>query len=179
MITIKRHRDRELDEVYQHDLLRPVLDWWVGAGAPPPLSVFSPFNLPKALLTRTALIDVEPSPRRYRIRLAGTGTCEEFNHDITGRYVEELFDTDVLGIVLAGLDRTTDTRAPDFASRRFLSERDTEFCCHRLLLPMVNPTGRVVRILSVSELCSAARSYSDVYRQARRSVMVPEATPVM
>ena len=123
------------------------------------------------------MIDIEPAPRRYRFRLAGTGTYEDFGCDITGRYVDELFDPEVLGVVLAGMDIPVDTATPHFASRQYGTVRGTELCCLRLLLPLVDPMGRVTRLLSVSEICSATRNYADVYRQARRSVTVSDATP--
>ena len=175
MITIKRYRNRDMDEVDRHDHLKSVLQWWHGAGAPAPTSALSPFVLPKALLPRTALIDIEQSPRRYRFRLAGTGTYEDFGSDVTGRYVDELVDPEGLGIVLAGMDVPTDTAAPHFASRCFITRRGTEVCCFRLLLPLVDLEEKVTRLLSVSELCSASRNYADVYRQARRSVTLSSA----
>ena len=176
MITIKRHGNRDLDEVHRHDLLHAVVEWWRSAGAPPPTSALSPSVLPTALLPRATLIDVEPSPRRYRVRLAGTGTYEDFGFDITGRYVDELFDTASLDIILAGMDMPTDTATPHFASRCYMTERGTELRCDRLLLPLVDPMDRVARLLSVSQYSSADRNYADVYRRARRSVVVSEAT---
>ena len=175
MIKMKRCRNRDLAEVHRHDHLRSALEWWHGAGAPPPTTALSPFVLPKALLPRTALIDVEPAPRRYRIRLAGTGNYEDFGSDVTGRYVDELVDPEGLDVVLAGMDAPTETGTPHFASRCFMTRRGTEVCCFRLLLPLVDPEGRVTRLLSVSEICSATRNYADVYRQARRSVTLSVA----
>ena len=179
MITIRRHSHRKLSEVDRYDLLRPVLQWWTGAGAPPPVSALSPFVLPKAVLPRTAVVDVEPAPRRYRFRLVGSANYEDFGADITGRYVDEVFNPDALDVVLAGMDMPTDTATPHFANRRYLTKRGTELCCHRLLLPLVDPSGRVARLLSVSEICSADRNYTDVYRQARRSVTAPASAPMM
>lgn len=177
MITIKRYRTRDMDEVHRHDHLNTVLEWWRGAGAPAPISALSPFVLPKAVLPRTALIDIEQSPRRYRFRLVGTGTYEDFGSDVTGRYVDELVDPEGLGIVLAGMDAPTDTATPHFASRCFMTRRGTQVCCFRLLLPLVDREDRVTRLLSVSELCSDTRNYADVYRQARRSVTLSDAAP--
>lgn len=179
MISIRRHRNRDLNEVDQYDLLRSVLQWWTGAGAPPPVSALSPFVLPKAVLPRTAVIDVESEPRRYRFRLVGTASYEDFGHDITGRYVDDVFDPDVLHVILAGMDIPTDTAAPHFASRRYLTERGTELCRHRLLLPLVDPSGRVARLLSVSETCTPVRSDSDVGRQATRAVAAQESAPMV
>lgn len=178
MITLKRHRTCDLAEVHRHHLLQTVLEWWRDAGAPPPLSALSPFVLPKALLPRTVVIEIETKPQRYRFRLAGTAAYEDFGCDVTGRYVDEMFAPAARDIILAGMERPTQSVAPHFVVHRYLTERGTELCMHLLILPLVDAQGDVARLLSVSETCSSAPNYSDVYRKARRSVSVSNAARV-
>ena len=52
---------------------------------------FEPTDVP-ALLRHIRLLEVEGSPARFRIRLAGTQYAERLGEDATGRYLDEMFE---------------------------------------------------------------------------------------
>ena len=71
---------------------REVYDYWVGlavAGRLPSRAAIDPARL-KRRLPLGSLIDVSAEPRRYRMRLMGTGLREAYDEDLTGRYIDEL-----------------------------------------------------------------------------------------
>jgi len=55
---------------------------------------FDPVDLPPKLLPWITIFDVEEG--RFRIRLVGTGIVEALGMDTTGRYLDELPNTDLL-----------------------------------------------------------------------------------
>lgn len=55
---------------------------------------FDPVDLPPTLLPWMTIFDVEGE--RFRIRLVGTGIVEALGQDTTGRYLDELPNTDML-----------------------------------------------------------------------------------
>ena len=48
----------------------------------------SPTGFPR-LLPMISLLDVERSPKRYRVRLAGTGLRDIYQNEITGQYLDK------------------------------------------------------------------------------------------
>ena len=179
MIELKQHFTRDLDDVAEFDGLARMLAWWRSAGAPPNVSAFSPLVVPRELLPDAALFDIEPPPRRYRVRLMGTAMADHFGEDATGRYVDEIFSPAAYEVIRDGFDQAVDTARPHFAGRVYNTAKGKELSFSRLALPFADAHGRIVRLLSASLLSKPTHAYSDIYRQARRSVVVTERASVV
>ena len=70
---------------------KALFDYWRGLSkgdALPRRRDITPAGFPR-LLPMISLIDVESSPKRYRIRLAGTGLHDIYQNEITGKYLDE------------------------------------------------------------------------------------------
>lgn len=179
MIEVKHHFIRQLDEAAQIEELSPLLAWWRSAGAPPAVSELSPFVIPRQLLPNTALIDVEREPRRFQIRLMGTALADHFGGDATGRHIDELFAPSAYDFIGRQLNEAVDRATPHFAGRVFLTRDGKEMSFSRLVLPLTDTPGQVVRLISTSLPTTPMRTHSDIYRQARRSVVVsPDRAPL-
>lgn len=178
MIELTHHFTRDLDDVAQFDGLARLLAWWRSAGAPPDVAVFSPLVVPRELLPDATLFDIEAVPRRYRVRLMGTAMADHFGLDATGRYLDELFAPAAYEVVRSGFDVSVDTAQPHFAGRIYNTAQGKELSFSRLALPFADAQGRIVRLLSASLLSKPTHAYSDIYRRARRSVVVAEQASV-
>jgi len=77
--------------------LRTLYDIWLEkcqADRLPARQDFDPVDLPPTLLPWITIFDVEGG--RFRIRIVGTGIVQVMGQDTTGRYLDELPNTDVL-----------------------------------------------------------------------------------
>lgn len=71
---------------------RQLYDYWISRAqgrAMPARGDIGPADFPQ-LLPLISLIDVEPEPQRFRVRLAGTRLREIFDREITGAYLDDL-----------------------------------------------------------------------------------------
>lgn len=71
---------------------RQLYDYWLerAAGtAMPARRDIRPADIPR-LLPNISLIDVEPPPRRFRFRLAGTRIRDIYDREVTGLYLDDL-----------------------------------------------------------------------------------------
>ena len=66
----------------------------------------------KRLLPAVSLIDVSDTPRRYRLRLAGTGLYSIYGREITGRTLEEVYNSSAADYWRAELDNVVKERRP-------------------------------------------------------------------
>ena len=66
----------------------------------------------KRHLPTVSLIDVSASPRRYRLRLAGTGLYSIYGREITGRTLEEVYNSAAADYWRAELDDVVKERRP-------------------------------------------------------------------
>lgn len=90
----------------------------------------------KPWLGHIGIIDVEQSPQRFRIRLAGTHIVEYYEQDNTGRYIDDLVPADDRDGILRSYVRCAETRTPQFtAAYSNLGEKD-RYLLRRLLLPV-------------------------------------------
>ena len=85
----------ELELAFRTQLVIPeqraLYDYWCeqsNENRLPGRNDISPAGFPR-LLPMISLIDVEHSPKRYRIRLAGTGLRDIYQNEITGHYLDE------------------------------------------------------------------------------------------
>ena len=75
------------------EYMRALYDYWCqarGAAALPPVAALDAMRLPIAALPYLAVLEVEPSPLRFRARLIGTRVAEALGVDHTGLYMDEI-----------------------------------------------------------------------------------------
>ncbi len=76
----------------KHEQLRLLLAYWLakkGDRPAPTRAEIDPAEI-KSLLPHVGLVDVEPSPLRFRFRLAGTEIIKGYGEELTGRYLDEV-----------------------------------------------------------------------------------------
>ena len=78
-------------------------------------------------LTWVSLVDVMEEPRRFRYRLVSTGLTERLGYEMTGRYVEDLPDSDMRRYVEGLYGRCVDQLVP-------LYEKSTRIHAYKLWL---------------------------------------------
>lgn len=66
----------------------------------------------KRLLPTVSLIDVVREPRDYRLRLAGTGLYTVYGREITGKALNEVYNTAAADYWRKELDKIVDERRP-------------------------------------------------------------------
>jgi hypothetical protein len=80
-------------DALSQDYMRALYDYWCQARGDvtlPPLAALDPLRLPVAALPYLAVLEVEPSPLRFRSRLTGTRVVEALGVDHTGLYMDEI-----------------------------------------------------------------------------------------
>ncbi|MDR3509741.1 MAG: PAS domain-containing protein [Caulobacteraceae bacterium] len=73
----------------------------------------------KRHLPTVSLIDVLPDPRDYRLRLAGTGLYNVYGREITGRTLQEVYNSAAAEYWRAELDKIVDQRRPGVGVHNF------------------------------------------------------------
>jgi hypothetical protein len=66
----------------------------------------------KRLLPTVSLIDVSNGPRAYRLRLAGTGLYSVYGREITGRTLDEIYNSAAADYWRKELDQVVEQRRP-------------------------------------------------------------------
>ncbi len=66
----------------------------------------------KRFLPTVSLIDVRGSPRDYRLRLAGTGLYGIYGREITGRTLDDIYNTAAADYWRKELDKVVEDRRP-------------------------------------------------------------------
>lgn len=129
--------------------LRALLDYWNRKRAGRPFILWPALNPREIqpLLPLVFILDIEDRPRRYRIRLMGTGVVGRFGGEFTGRYMDELDFGPAKAQVLADYDFVADRVAPHHAFSEYLQQRGCRMRVERLALPMSTDGRAVDRIL--------------------------------
>lgn len=130
--------------------LRALLDYWNTRRSERPFIPWSALHprdiLP--LLPLVFILDIEDRPRRYRIRLMGTGIVNRFGGEFTGRYMDELDFGAAKARVLADYDLVADRVAPHLAVSDYVQKKSgLRIQAERLALPMSSDGHRADRIL--------------------------------
>ena len=129
--------------------LRALLDYWNGRRGELPFMLCRDLHPREIveLLPLVFVLDVEDRPRRYRIRLMGTGIVKRFGGEFTGRYMDELDFGAARARVLAEYDRVADRVAPHLAFSDYDQAGGRHFQAERLALPMSSDGARADRLL--------------------------------
>jgi len=125
--------------------LKSLYTYWQeirGARAAPRRSDIDPSDI-VSVLPYLSILDVEPAPRRYRVRLAGTRLVSWYGCDFTGRYLDELDFGDGRTASFALLDQIVDQVCPGHMSGEYVKQDRRVIRYDRLFLPLSNEGARV------------------------------------
>ncbi|PLX43783.1 MAG: histidine kinase [Hyphomicrobiales bacterium] len=112
----------------------------------------------KRLLPTISLIDVEHDPKRYRVRLAGTGLRDVYQREMTGTYLDEVqwgFNRDYW---LAACYRIVDRKRPAQGIVRAPARGKEHLVQFWLRLPLSNGGKRVDMILCYDSFISTEKA---------------------
>ncbi len=156
MAPFLRERDLPMHMAEETPKLRAVLEWWRSYPSLPRRQDVSPFALPTDVLPRVLLMDLEQPSRRLRIRLAGTAICEDQGWELSGCYVDAIYQPKDLEPIMRAVDACIDTREPHYAERQFMARDRRCTTYRRLLLPLSDDGLQVTGLLScaIAEECS-------------------------
>ncbi len=171
---VSRSRDGEGGEI-QHDKLADLQAFWSDQCGNRPLPEWRCFP-PEALwpwFGHLVVLAVEPSPRRYWVRLYGTQVVDYSGHDLTNRYLDEALPAAATERTLAPLDRCVALGRPVYELFASALPGATVRRLHRLVLPFGSAPARVSVLL---EGCyvegwryTGEFNLADLYAAGRRS----------
>ncbi len=123
-------------------------------GTPPGRGAFDAAAIGPALLPWVVLHDVVEQPpgpygRRYFYRLVGTEVVATFGFDPTGRFADDVGDTDMVRQVHAFMDEAVTTRRPHVSHTATMAPNKEFFRTERLILPLAEPDGRILKLVVV------------------------------
>lgn len=126
-------------------------------------------DLPK-LTMHMFLVDVERGATRFRFRLVGTGVVDHVGREMTGHYLDELFDHEKQYIeVKEDYLEVVRHRAPQLAVVRFFSDlRGMVSNYERLLLPLSDDGERINLLFGACSPLSAKMLNRDELFDTRR-----------
>lgn len=129
--------------------MRALLDYWNRKRAGRPFILWSDLRPSEILplLPVIFVLDIENRPRRYRIRLMGSGIVKRFGGEFTGRYMDELDFGSATAQVLADYDQVADRVTPHHAFSEYTRQGGGRMEAERLALPMSTDGRAVDRIL--------------------------------
>ncbi len=130
-----------LARLYQLWLAWAVEAGAVASGGVPDRSEIRPEAL-RPWLGHLAIVEIERNPFRLRYRLVGTSLTELIGHELTGRYVDELYSRRVRREAIQAYRSVVETRRPHYRHARYwLVLRTIGY--HRLILPFARD-GRLI-----------------------------------
>jgi len=123
--------------------------WQVACGdrQMPARSDFSPAML-REHLGWIVLVEVEPTPQRFRYRLVGAELTDRIGRDSSGQYLDELYGDDVYGTAVSGYRAAIAARQPVRAHGRFLQAEKGHLRFESLDMPLSNDGRTVSMIMS-------------------------------
>jgi hypothetical protein len=87
-----------------------------------------------------------PQARMYRWRLAGTGICDLYCGELTGKDMLAGWDTFEHDIIARFLSGTVETRQPSVLRFRLTTDRDQVIGAELMALPIVAADGRTIHL---------------------------------
>lgn len=135
----------------RHPSIGEIADYWLAIhpeNGLPGRQHFDPVDVPQ-LLGNIGLIEVHGNPRRFRIRLYGTGLVKVMGEDYTGKWYHELFANFDKTAQFSDFNHVVDKRTPHWrrGSLRIPAERDFHFL-ERVHLPLAKDGTNVDMILT-------------------------------
>ncbi len=135
-------------------------DYWTARAAGrsmPARSDIGPADFPQ-LLPLISLIDVEPEPQKFRIRLAGTRLREVFDREITGEYLDDLDWGDMTEYWLSAYRRVVQAGKPAQGMVRGPRKAKEHLVQFWLRLPLSNDGSNVTMILCYDAFVPSAEA---------------------
>lgn len=132
-----------------HPNIGRLLAYWNekrGARSMPSRPDIDPVDL-KFALGDITLIDVEPNPLRFRVRLEGTNAVARSRVDMTGRYVDQLPMAEYRTQLTESYARIVAERRPDWARRSVVLDQRS-YIYEVLWLPL-SQDGETVNMILV------------------------------
>ena len=130
--------------------MRRIYEYWMGHRKNdrlPQRSDIEPGEL-SDLLPNIFLVDVEETPRRYRVRLAGTEVVACFGVDMTGKTIDSLDLGDDAALILKLYDKAVDSGEPIYDRHQYWTESYGQHLNYeRLLLPLSSDGTHVDKLL--------------------------------
>lgn len=139
----------EGDDVALPAAMAALLEFWEdssGSASLPHVSKIAPLKL-RLWLGTLSLFDVEHDPFRIRIRLQGTRITAAFGQDSTGQYLDEFMPAHALPRIQSDFEWIIKNQQPLHRWGTCHLDNDTKIPFHRLLLPYVDDSGVVSRIM--------------------------------
>ncbi len=133
---IRQHRDLPLTEIGLYPNLADALQAWQQSyGLRAPRGV-DPLSMPKILLPYVMLLDLEESPDRLRVRLAGTYVCQKYGGELRGRTTDDFFSAaDAKHVVKSALT-VARLGIPSLAERTYVNLEGGLWSYVRLIVPL-------------------------------------------
>lgn len=114
----------------------------------PSRNEFDPMTL-RDHLGRIILIGVETDPQRFFFRLIGTYITEVLSRDMTGRYLDDVYEPRVLSILTEPLKAAIDQHEPVRSTGSMFHVRKGDILLETVDLPLSDNDRDVNRILRV------------------------------
>ena len=112
----------------------------------------------KRHLPTVSLIDVLAEPRDYRLRLAGTGLYGVYGREITGKSLEDVYDSEAAAYWRTELDKVVAERRPAVGCHSLSWRGASHLSILWIRLPLAGDGRRVDMILGYDQLVG---SYPD------------------
>jgi hypothetical protein len=133
----------------QHPGLARLFDYWdkQRAGREMPARVdIDPLDM-SFILGKVALVDVLHDPLRFRFRLHGSGMTQRAGYNLTGRFVDDIPDTEFREAARNGFTTVVTSRRPRYSRRdRVLDGKRLNY--EALILPFSNDGERIDMLMA-------------------------------
>lgn len=112
----------------------------------------------KRLLPTVSLIDVEHTPRDYRLRLAGTGLYGVYGGEITGKHLKDIYNSASADYWRRELDKIVESGRPGVGYHNFAWRGAAHMTILWLRLPLASNGRDVDMILGYDALVGLSSS---------------------
>lgn len=140
---------QSLEGVTTDAVLTRLYDYWLqrrGAKQFPSRNDIDPVDF-RFALGRVSLIDVLDRPRRFRYRLVGTMVTEHLGYEMTGKFLDELPDSEVRAYLEQLYAQAVEDRAPLYEGDRVVL--DGRLWKHETLVLPLSTDDRSVDMLMI------------------------------
>ena len=100
------------------------------------------------LLPYLQITELVDGGARIRYRLVGTAIVNAYGAELTGKYFDEVFTPERLRFVAGNYRTMCSEKRPLLVCNRYLSARDVELFCFRLVMPLSEDEVTVHQCLS-------------------------------
>jgi len=131
-------------------ILGPAFAYWeakCGGRAMPRRADIDPSEITR-LLPYLQITEFVDGGARIRYRLVGTAIVTAYGAELTGKYFDEVFAGDRLRVVIDNYRVMCREKRPIFIGSRYVSRKDTELFCYRLLMPLSNDGTTINQVIT-------------------------------